>query len=396
MSSISNSEKIGLNNEKNVFHYIRSNSPISRADISREIGLSKPAVSSAVKKLLDKELVLEKSAISYDKVGRKPKVLEPNYKAGYFLSSHVGEHSMFFGVSDLSGKTLAKDSMETPREWDSVAETAIKQIKSVFAWADIPFSKILGLSIGVPGVANSETGEVTFSPNLKGPDPFPLGSRLSKKLSPKLYIENGDNLAALGEYYARDADPESLVFLDISEGIGGGIILDGKLQRGFQYHAGEFGWLVHDKEHARSKKESSKGYLEYLASSSSLRKNITGAIYENHGGRADETNRNKIGLDKVPKLYSDHEDVQEIVDDWIKDLSLAISNICAVLDPELIVLGGETSSLVAEFLENIKSTVKANSQRTPKIETSKIQSDVPMIGGIQLCLQNLDELLWNS
>ncbi|MFB6214778.1 MAG: MarR family transcriptional regulator, partial [Candidatus Bipolaricaulia bacterium] len=137
MTSISNSEKIGLNNEKNVFHYIRSNSPISRADISREIGLSKPAVSSAVEKLLDKELVLEESAISYDKVGRKPKVLKPNYKAGYFLSSHVGEHRMFFGVSDLSGKILAKDSMETPRKWGSVAKTAIKQIKSVFAWGDI-------------------------------------------------------------------------------------------------------------------------------------------------------------------------------------------------------------------------------------------------------------------
>lgn len=396
MTSISNSKQIGLNNEKNVFYYIRSNGPISRAEISREIGLSKPAVSSAVEKLLAKELVMEESTDSYDKVGRKPKVLKPNYQTGYFLSSHVGEHRMFFGISNLSGKILAKDSMETPEKWGAVTEAIIKQLKSVFAWGDIPFSKILGLSIGVPGVANSESGEVTFSPNLKGPDPFPLEARLSEKLSPKLYIENGDNLAALGEYYVRDTDPESLVFLDISEGIGGGIILNGKLQRGFQYHAGEFGWLIHDKEHARSKKEHTKGYLEYLASSSALRKNITGAISENHGRGTGESDRNKFALDKVTQLYSNHEDVQEIVDDWIKDLSLAISNICAVLDPELIVLGGETSSLVSEFLENIKSTVKENSQRTPKIETSKIQSDVPMIGGIQMCLQNLDELLWDG
>lgn len=396
MPPISNSKKIGLNNEKDVFHYINSNGPISRADISRQIGLSKPAVSSAVEKLLDKELVMEQPAASYDKVGRKPKVLRPDYKSGYFLSANVGENRMFFGASDLSGKITEKDSLETPAEWDAVVDITVRKIKSVLAWGDIPFSKILGISIGVPGVVNSESGEVTFSPNLEGPDPFPLRAKLSKKLSPQLYIENGDNLAALGEYYARDNEPESLVFLDISTGIGGGIILDGRLQRGFKYHAGEFGWLIHDKKFASNKETTSKGYMEYLATSDILREMISETISEKSGDSEEKVDINKITLDKVPQLYADHEEVKEIVDEWIINLSLAICNICAVLDPELIVLGGETSPVISEFLEKIKSDVKANSQRMPKIETSKIEPGVPMIGGIQLCFHHLEEILWDG
>ena len=232
-------------NERTVLESIRARPPISRAEISRLAGISKPTVSLALQSLLDAGLVRETSAEpgrpSYGAV-----FFEPVPDAAFVLGLDLGARFLRGAICDLGGTIRARQDIEI-RGAD--AEGALSAIGSLhdalIEVSDVPGELIDGAVVGVPGVVEAATGTLQLATNVPGLEGRAFGDEVSERLGLAVSLENDINLAALGERWlgvARGVD--DFAFLSIGTGMGVGLVLGGKLHRGHNGAAGEVDWAL--------------------------------------------------------------------------------------------------------------------------------------------------------
>src|SRR5437773_482752 len=234
-------------NERTVLETIRSGAPISRAEISRRAGISKPTVSLALQTLVDAGLVREAargpSGPSYGAV-----FFEPVPEAAYVLGLDLGARFLRGAVCDLAGEVRARQDVEL-RGAD--ADGALQEIaalrESLVAAAVLPVERIDGVVLGVPGVidaAGASTLHLT-SPNIPGLEGRAFGVELGDRLGIDVTLENDVNLAAVGERWAGVArGVDDFAFLSVGTGMGMGLVLGGELHRGNHGAAGEVDWAL--------------------------------------------------------------------------------------------------------------------------------------------------------
>lgn len=394
MKETINPRIMGSENEKAIFGLIQAKGPISRADIARYSGLSKPAVSSSAERLLQKKLIIEIDPQNYNKIGRRPRLLALNPQVAYFMSVDIGGTKVRFGLADLSGDIIAEQVITTPDSWNDLVEILIEHITQPNRWSNISYRKIKGVALGAPGVVDSK-GVVSFAPNIDSARSFPLRERLREGISLPIFIENDVNLAALGEFGKRRKRYSNLVYISIGTGIGAGIIINGCLYRGTASHAGEVGWLVANKDYLSISHHDTQGYLEIEASGPALVRKARQALKD----RPDDPllpKLEELDPEVIFGAYGNSKVATEIIDDWIREIAILICDIASILDPEVVILGGGVTDIGRDFVKDIKELVEGNTQRPPKIELSKCQGRAALYGGIELCLGHLDTLIWGK
>lgn len=226
-------------NERTVLEAIRDGAPISRAEISRRAGISKPTVSLALQSLLEAGLVRE---VTHDP-GRPSYgavFFEPVPEAALVLGLDLGARFLRGAICDLRGEVRARQDVELA---DADAEDALEAIvalrDSLVATTGLRDDAIDGAVVGVPGVANAATGHVHLT-SVPGLDGMAFGVEVERRLGFPVSVENDTNLAALGERWlgvARGVD--DFVFLSVGTGLGAGLVLHGELHRGRHGAAGE-------------------------------------------------------------------------------------------------------------------------------------------------------------
>ena len=236
-------------NERTVLETIRAGAPISRAEISRRAGISKPTVSLALQSLLDAGLVREidhdPGGLSYGAV-----FFEPVPDAALVLGLDLGARFLRGAVCDLGGQIRARQDVELLDVDVGSALEAIRELHNALVKATgLPDDLIDGAVVGVPGVVDVATGHVHLT-SFPGLDGLAFGSELEQSLGLSVTVENDINLAALGEHWlgvARgDAD---FVFLSVGTGLGAGLVLHGELHRGRHGSAGELDFVSAGIEH---------------------------------------------------------------------------------------------------------------------------------------------------
>jgi predicted NBD/HSP70 family sugar kinase len=226
-------------NERSVLEAIRAGAPISRAQISRRAGISKPTVSLALQSLLDAGLVREADhdpgGPSYGAV-----FFEPVPDAALVLGLDLGARFLRGAICDLGGVVRARQDVELSDVDASDALAAVVSLRrSLVDAAGVSEDALDGAVLGVPGVVDAESGLVhmTSVPRLEG---MAFGAEAERVLGLPIAVENDINLAALGEHWlgvARGVD--DFVFLSVGTGLGAGLVLDGELHRGRHGSAGE-------------------------------------------------------------------------------------------------------------------------------------------------------------
>ena len=382
-------ESMGRVNQKIVLEEIQLNGPISRADIARKTELSKPSVSRAVDILLKENLVFEEDPLeNHQEVGRKPTWLRFNTKAAFFESIDIGGTKITFGLGDLSGELLEEHSVKNPRHWDKIVKLISNEVQRVLRNANIPLEKLKGIAIAAQGVVNIEKGEVTSAPNIEGPDRYPLGERIKEHLSVPVWVENDVNLAAMGEFWKKQGKYKDIVYISLGTVIGGAIIINGSLFRGKNYYAGEIGWLVPSKDHL-FKDFGKFGCLETLATGPALTRKAKEMIQQDSSKDDLLASDHDITPKKIFAAYKKGSSLaKKIVNDWIEDLGIIVSNISSLLNPELIILGGGLTRSGGFFLDELKKIVNWSTQVPPEIKISTLQDKAPLYGGLKLCIDN--------
>jgi len=300
-------------NRRTVYNLLASKQELSRAEISRRTGISSPTVIKIINHFIELGFVTMEGE-GQSKIGRKPQILRFNANAAFSIGVDLDNSHLRVGIVDLLGGIVALERFDvSPNFIEMIKDKFAKCIDSVIRNAGIDRKKLIGVGIGIPGSVDPERKTIGLAPlyGVTGNmDTSALLAKLSERLGLPVMIERDVNAAALGEFVHRNYETErDLIYVSIGNGVGAGIILNGKLHRGGKFMAGEIGYLSFD---PRSRLDPAMpGWLE-----------------------------GRIGSKAIENIKTDREAIKAISE----KLSLAISCLSISLDVSHVVIGGTVAT----------------------------------------------------
>jgi glucokinase len=372
-----------------VLELVRCSGPIARSVIARSLGLSLPTVTRIIGQLIEEGMVRATGQTEPSR-GRPRDLLAYN-KDGYaVIGVDLGGTKMFGALANMGGEVLAEISEDRhATSGHKSFELLVELIDELVRLPRHEDQPIRGIAVGAPGVTLSGPGIVQWAPSLNW-RAFPLRQMLEQRFQYPVIVENDVNLAALGElWFGAGQGTSNMVLIAIGTGVGAGLIINGALYRGHTESAGEVGYLVPDRS-ALGKRYNGFGALESLASGTGVAE------------RARQALAGRWSAEQLAELTShqvfDHARRQEewacrVLDETADYLSIAIADISAILDPELVVLGGGVSNsadlLIDPILERIKGVVPS----VPRLAASTLGARAAVMGAAALVLQATSESL---
>ena len=355
-------------NERTVLETIRDRAPISRAEISRRVGISKPTVSVALESLLEAGLVRE---AENDAEGPKygATFFEPVPEAALVLGLDLGARFLRGAVSDLSGELSARQDVEHKgADADEALRFIVELRDTLLASAAVPAGRLDGVVVGVPGMVERATGRVQLASNVSRLEGRDFGADLAELLGAEVTLENDINLAALGEQsrgIARGID--DFVFLSVGTGLGAGLVLGGELHRGHHGAAGELDYALGANHEAVD--PCAKAISE-LARDAATRApdSALGPPYDGRSIFAAARAGDGTALGVVEELA--------------RRIALHAAPIAAVADVELVVLGGGLGANGDLLLEPVRALLGKWTPYPPRVEVSTLGEAAVLTGAI--------------
>ena len=267
------------------------------------------------------------------------------------LGIDLGGTKILTAVANSQGKILSRDHSITPAKkgHDAVIQSILESAHRALEQANIAISALTAIGVGAPGISNPETGILFTSPNLPGWRDVPLRDIMQKKLGRKAFLINDANAAALGElYFGAARGARNFIYITISTGIGGGIVIDGKIYSGAIGTAGEVGHMTIDDDGPICNC-GNRGCWETLASGTALAREaryrinegVTTSILEYAGGDVEKVTA------QVIHSAAEHGDslAKELIARTGYYVGVGLANLINIFNPELIVIGGGLSNI---------------------------------------------------
>lgn len=373
-----------------ILDQLRENAPLSRAALAEKTGLNKTTVSSLVSELINHQLVCE-IGIESAGIGRPSVQLTLNPKAGFVVSADVGVDYINIISTDFAPHITYKQNkvISPDQDQQAIIEQVLVLLRHTISANTATQGKLLGVSLGVPGLVDYARGTLLFAPNLRWKD-APLRAILQQEFSAPILIDNEANLAALGEYHFGAARGfEEVLYISAGVGIGGGLILNGSIMRGKAGFAGEFGHMTMDPD-GELCGCGNRGCWETQASQRALFEFIRTGIA--HGRRsilhdAAPANLHSLAVQKVVEAARSGDGLaQEALQHIAHYLGIGIASLVNALNPELVVFGGPIS-LAWDFLKPvIDSELHARALRwlreSANVVPARHGADACVMGGV--------------
>ncbi|MBA3073097.1 MAG: ROK family transcriptional regulator [Anaerolineae bacterium] len=374
-------------NRSAVLEYLRLSKTASRTELSTELMISKPTVMRIVDDLLAAGLII--SLDEREKGARRSReLLALNAPNNLVLGVDIGGSHISAIIATIGGEILYQN--RTAVNWSSSEsnyQTLIQYIKDLRKEALSFPVNILGIAIGVPGIIDSTNGVVRIAPSLNWHN-FPLLEKLKSALDIPVIVENDVNLAVLGEnWFGIGEGVNNLVMISVGTGIGSGIILDGKLHRGFRDSSGEIGYLLPGVQYLDNQYPGF-GALESLASCSGITDRAIKALKST----ATHFDISKVDAQFVFDQAREGQTwAKNIVNETVDFLSLAIANISVCFDPELIIIGGGIAGSIDMLIAPIQKRLMNVIPFVPKLEGSRLLNNAPLLGAVVRVFQKCED-----
>jgi len=265
--------------------------------------------------------------------------------AQYLIGYDIGGTKLSVVVADWDGNILHKirRPTEAKRGPKAVVSSLVEMSYEAMARASVPLSNVAGVGVSCGGPLDTETGIVYAPPNLPGWDEVPLKAWLEEEFSVPVFVENDANACALAEWsFGAGRGFRYMVYITMSTGIGGGIIIDGNLYRGPNDTAGEVGHMTIVKD-GPSCGCGKRGCLESLCSGPSIARRarektlmMPGSLmFELSGGTLELITAETV----VEAARQNDVAAREIVDETARYMAIGLGNIVNIINPEIIVIG---------------------------------------------------------
>ena len=353
------------------------NGPLTRPQIAAETALSKATVGAAVDRL-EQAGIVEAVGPMRGARGRSPIAYAVRDSAGFVLGVDIGGRNIRVGAADIFGELIHDERHSTSREGARAVSAQVVEIaSSVIDRARGTHDRVLAVGISTPGVVDQRTRRVVslaynVSPD-GGLDPL---SAIGARLGVPVLIENNVNLAAVGEsWHGLAHGVDTFVFISIGAGVGMGLVTGGELVRGAHGAAGEIAYLPSGSDPFDERHRVHGGLEDEIGAEAILRT------------FAERTAGTVTTAQEVFTLAEEGDvDARAVVQLVERRLGAAIASVIAVIDPELVVLGGGIGGN-RYLLPGVRATVAELVPLSVRIETSTLGERSALYGAIAIALR---------
>jgi predicted NBD/HSP70 family sugar kinase len=335
-------------NRDRVVQALRMLGVASRADVARRTGLSRSTVSSIVAELLAEGLVVDREEDGRpSSAGRPPALIALDPAAGVAVGIDFGKRHLAVAASDLSHRVLAEEWIEMPEDYEAEdgIDRAAELVDRVLSDGAADRDRVLGVGMGIPGPVH-RSGVVGSSAILPGWAGTRGADRMAERLGFHVWLGNDANLGALSEAtWGAGKGAAALVYLKLSTGIGAGIVIDGELFDGAGGTAGEIGHITLD-ETGDICRCGSRGCLETFAAGAAIARMLSRSRGE------------ELDVDAVlSRAAAGDPGCRRALRDAGRAIGVAVANLCNLINPERIVVGGSMGYAGDLLLDPLRESV---------------------------------------
>lgn len=385
----SNSISKGTSLKKAIICYYINNGENTLADLGKEMNLSVPTVTKLVGELIEDGFVTDFGK-QETQGGRRPNIYGLNHDSGYFVGIDVKRYEVNIGLINFKGE-LIDTVMNIPFRMDHSREQfdeLCNIINNFLENAIVPREKIISIGLNLSGRVNTQSG---FSYSFFYFDEKPLTEVLKEQIGINVYIDNDSRAMAYGEFLKGCvAGEKNVLFVNVSWGLGLGIIINGQPYYGKSGFSGEFGHIMaFDNEiicHCGK-----KGCLETEASGSYIYRTFMEKINNGYTSLLSKklSKNQEISLEDIINVALNEDMLAiELIEDVGNTLGKHIAGLINLFNPELVVIGGTIATAGDYLFLPLQSTIRKYSlnlmNKDTSIKLSKLGNKTGIIGACML------------
>jgi predicted NBD/HSP70 family sugar kinase len=353
-------------NRSAVVGLIRKETVVTPSSLATRLNISMPTVMRVIEGLIAEDLV---AYDGFDEAvrGRPPARIKFNGAAHAIIGIEASRGEFYGAVADLNGqiqteKYAAADDNDGPGN----IERLVALIEALIAVPRPKGQTIRGIGVGVPSIVRQPEGEVVLTLGLGFRD-LPLRAILAKRFGIPVFVENGRNLAAVGEWgFGSGQGASSVVSLSIGPGAGAGIVIDGKLYGGHAHAAGELSWYLDDPM-LSGRSFQRLGDRQSLRFGGGIPQSAIEALK-----RVDaEYRAGIVGLEALNDRANADPDLA-VVGELLDYTTMAVSSIAAFMNPEVVILAGQVSTAPALVIDALRLRLAGNVYDPPRLVMSDL------------------------
>jgi len=380
-------------NRSLILDTIRKRGAISRTEIAKTIRISPTTVTSAVTELINEGLVYE-DGVGSSSGGRKPVLLRFNPKAHSVIGVSVTNSFIKIADMDLEGNIIKKEIHPTNNCLGDDMIQLLLEVVERFTKNKEDLEKCQGVSIITPGIVDAHNGVISYNSKLKLYD-VQLKKIIEEKIGLPTFVDNDANAYVLAEnFFGSFSHYKDLLYVTIGDGVGSGIMINGSIYRGFLGSSGEFGHTTVVQDGVKCDC-GNKGCLENYTNWPTIYSKIVSAIIT----RGSNTIIKELSCHDLtqikPKTFIDAVNRQddlavEILEEVVKYLSIAVTNIVHMFNPQVVILSGsivqDNPLLLKRINEMVASKVIPVLKKKVNIQSTSLGPEFELLGSAAVLL----------
>lgn len=368
---------------------VREHGPLSRSDLRRQTGLSRPTLDEVLAQLLAMQLLAERPATDEEMASRRPgprpRYLAFNADRGRLIGVDIGAEKVIVIATDLDGRAVGTFRSHVSGMDREVLLSEVRKLMAEAATICQEGGKaVRAVVVGTPGVIDRSTGSVSLAPQIPGWEGVVLERELLRDYDCPSTVENEMHLAVLGERWLGAAKGcDNVVYIGLGIGVSAGVIVDGTLLRGAFGRAGEIGYLDFGPPDGAAGIGSS-GRFERAVGATAFMAEVPGA----RENSPEEVFRSAAAGDVSAQL---------VIDRAAATLAQGVAALALALDPALIVLGGGLSATGEALRSPVSQRLKRLLPVTPPLlKVSTLGERATVFGAIHRARELCNELIYEE
>ncbi len=396
-------------NKKAVLEIIRQEGPISVSNLAKKTHLSIPTTHNIVREFVAEGFVVPAGkGLSTEDGGKKPFLFEFNCQQAYAISVYIGADTITAAITNARADILSSEEIALDKNGriEDVVEIVAEVLRRFSRSPLVAGIRLIGVAIGLPGLADPVGGISVFSPHYHQWDTdYPFKRELLHRvdLGVPVYVDNVNRFQALAE---RDKGAarymDDFVIIDaLPEGLGAGFVSKGEIKHGAHNLSGEIGHMILERGGTPCIC-GGRGCFEAMVSAKRVLERVRGG-WERHRDSLIFRDRapQAVRIEDVFEAFRGGDGfAKEIIDEVIEWFGSGLINVIMVMDPASIILQGIYNELGDYFLNGIRETIKKNSsawvRRGVEIRYSRLGPERGVVGGAAyVCDRHFESVIWD-
>jgi predicted NBD/HSP70 family sugar kinase len=367
-------------NSIRILEQLLDEGPTSRTDLGRALRLAPATVNRLTGRLEDEGLVVDTGVLAHTG-GRPSRLLDFNREYRLLVTVDVADHHTSVAMADLGGNLLERHDIPTAGDAEQRYADVFGHVATVLEDPGERCSRVACLGVSVPGPVDDD-GTVLFAPAL-GWHGKPLRADLERSFGVPAVVENDANLIALAEHSSGHwGATKSLVAIAVFDGIGSGIIEDGRLWRGASGAAGQIGRLLVEKDSLSNEYTGFGDFESHIGAASLVRRARALGI--------PDTAEAPLDADEILRRYAGGDlAARGLVDEVLDEFAMSLVNVCALLAPEVIVFSGLFDRWGSVVLPGLRDRLRGHVVHLPILAPGALGDEAALAGAARLAFDHV-------